>query len=49
MVGAAKQKLRLISGKELGEDVVLLTSDYVKVCSCPADCGDKMAVRKFAR
>ena len=40
---------QLISGKEFGEDVFLLTSDYVKVRSCPADCGDRMAVRKFAR
>ena len=38
---------QLISGKE--EDVVLLASDYVKVCSCPAECGYKMAVRKLAR
>ena len=36
IVGAAKQKLRLAAAdfeKELGEDVVLLISDYVKVCS----------------
>ena len=40
---------QLISGKEFEEDVVLLTSDYVKVCSCPADCGYRMVVRKFVR
>ena len=40
---------QLISGKELGEDFVLLTSDYVKVCSCPADCGDRMAANMLYR
>ena len=40
---------QLIFGKEFEEDVVLLTSDYVMVCNCPADRGDRMAVRKFAR
>ena len=52
MVGAAKQKLRLAAAdfrKGIRRRYYPSDRKFLKVCSCPADCGDRMAVRKFAR